>query len=104
MLARRNLSKKRIIILGGALGLVWVIIGVVVYRNFVPKTYTPPPSTVVVPINQDPNTPIIEPNTPIVVSVDILRDAKLTNLKLFGEVPLEVKVLGREDPFSLINP
>ena len=103
MLARKSLSKKRIIILGGTMVLLWGIIGVVVYLNFVPKAPSIKP-TLVLPIE-----PIISPGQPtgkfdLKTSADILRDPALTNLKIFGEVPLEVTTLGRDNPFSQINP
>ena len=103
MLARKSLSKKKILLLGGTLALVWGIIGVVVYRNFASKN-APLPSV-----------PIVLPGEPIAsvypvagagqrAGLEILRDERLTSLKIFCDVPLEVTALGRENPFELINP
>ncbi|MDZ4229911.1 MAG: hypothetical protein U1C53_02115, partial [Candidatus Veblenbacteria bacterium] len=59
MLARRGPSKKKILILGGTIGLVWVTIGVVVYRSFVAKPAPQPAPAVVVPVGSSP----VEPGT-----------------------------------------
>lgn len=104
MLARKGLSKKRIFILGGIMVVVWGIIGVVVYRTFAPPPPSPESPAIVLPTQPIPGTGEPQLETPTDIGLEILRDPRLTNLKIFGEVPVEVKVLGRNDPFSLINP
>ena len=104
MLARKGPSKKKILLLGGTMAVVWLIIGVVVYRTFLAKPAPAPESPIVsLPVSQ-PNQPVVTPVTPSQVNFEILRDPKLTNLKVYGEVPVEVKALGRPNPFLLINP
>ena len=91
-------------ILGGTLAVVWGIIGVVVYRNFFASNYVPPAPVAL----GTPTIPIGTTEVPVTIpeslGLEIFRDSRLINLKLFGEVPLEVKALGRTNPFSLINP
>ena len=83
---------------------IWAMIGIVVYRNFAPPPAAPAPAAIVVPIEPTPGIVPAEPTGKAMVGIEILRDARLIQLKLFGEVPLEVKAMGRADPFSLINP
>lgn len=105
MLARKSLSKKRILILGGSMLVIWSIIGIVVYRTFAPSAPEPEPVVVDLPTVIEPGDNQTTGETVADISVEkILRSTELTNLKVFGEVPLEVKVLGRTDPFSSINP
>lgn len=103
MLARKSLSKKRTIILSSTLAVVWIIIGIVVYKNFVPNAAPTIPTPVL------PSNPGTSPAKPVEkfdlqVSTEILRDPALTNLKIYGEIPLQVTGLGRPNPFAPINP
>ncbi len=105
MLARKSLSKKRIILLGGSMVLIWSIIGIVVYRTFSSPAAEPEPVVVALPTEMEPTGGVPAGETVADISVEkILRSSELVNLKVFGEVPLEVKVLGRQDPFSSIKP
>lgn len=112
MLARKSLSRQKIILLSGLLIVIWSIIGVVVYRYFglaKPAGYqseatltTPAPSEINKTESQN-----VSPSTKEEldgIGLEILRDKNFTDLMIFGEVPLEVKVLGRVNPFSLVNP
>jgi hypothetical protein len=103
MLARKSLTKKRTLILGGTMAVIWGIIGIVLYRNYF-SSPAPPPPVLVVELK-----PEISGETPAAVlpkelGLEVLRESRLIDLKLFGEVPLEVKALGREDPFTSLNP
>jgi hypothetical protein len=104
MLARKSLSKKRVMILSGILVAVWVIIGVVIYRNLVPRAAPAPYVNLTMPTASG-----IVPAEPagqasVSLGLKILRDPNFTLLRPFGEVPLEVKALGRANPFSQITP
>ena len=86
------------------MAVIWVTIGVVVYWTFVAKPAPQPESVVVVPVGSSSVEPgATSPQVTSTFNLETLRAAKLINLKLYGEVPLEVKSVGRPDPFSLIT-
>lgn len=104
MLARKRLSSKRVIILSGALVVVWGIIGVVVYRSFIAKPT--PQATPITPVQPVvPETPGGSASIPTEgFDRSILQDQRLINLKVFGEVPLEVRARGNSNPFETYEP
>ncbi len=102
-MARKRLSSKRVLVLSGALAVVWGIIGVVVYRSFLAKPT--PAVTPIVPVQTVPEIPGVSMPVPTEgFDRSILQDPRLINLKVFGEVPLEVRVRGNSNPFETYEP
>ncbi len=101
MLARKSLSKTKILILAGLMVVIWGAIGILLYKNF--GSSSPAPAVVTIPGAVNPTTATqVPPST--VGSLEVLRDPRLINLKVYGDVPLEVKVIGRTNPFEQIKP
>ncbi len=102
MLARKALSKKKIILYTGTMVVVWGIIGILLYRNYAPsKKVSQPIVLTPTSVAGDVEAPA---GTKPPADFSLLRAPELTNLLRFGEVPLEIKALGNKDPFGLITP
>ncbi len=104
MLARKKLSQKKVIILGGTIMVVWFIIGVLVYYNFSGRKAVRPlvNNTPGLPITTGPPTGKLPPSGGAgqELKVDLFDSQTFQQLKIYGEVPLKVKTLGRPNPFE----
>jgi hypothetical protein len=93
------------IVLGGILVVVWGTIGVVVYRTFFAKPAPPPTVSSVLPTDTGGTAPGATATLPAAeFDRSVLKDSRLTSLKVFGEVPLEVRVRGKQNPFEPYEP
>lgn len=104
MLARKKLSHKKVMILSITIAVVWIIIGVLFYYNFSsPKVAKPLLySTTGLPITASPPTGNSPPpaGSSQELKVDLFGSQTFQQLKIYGEVPLKVKNLGRSNPFE----
>jgi len=106
MLARRNLSPQRLALYIGVIAVLWIIIGVVVYRNFLAKPKAP--ASTPSPLSQVSNININPPTTapaavPMILPKVLFRDPRFTGLKSFGEIPVEAKNVGKANPFERLS-
>ena len=84
----------------GIMLVVWGTIGVLFYRNFFSTPSTAPLPEVNLPTNQPSGdgAPIVR--TPTELNKKLLQDPRFINLKIYGEVPVEPKGLGKANPFE----
>ncbi len=104
MLARKKLSQKKVMILGVAMAVIWVVIGLLFYYNFSGKKVVRPlvNNTVGLPITTSPPVGNLPPSSggSQGLKVDLLDSPTFQQLKIYGEVPLKAKNLGRSNPFE----
>jgi len=82
---------------------IFLVIGYLVYINFLsPKT----PPTPLLEAGAEPSAPGSEAPLPPPVqgsssklNTDILNDPRFSELKIFGDAPIEIGPIGRENPF-----
>ena len=99
MLARRGLTKQRIALYAGIMLVVWGTIGVLLYRNFLSQPSSPPPSGISLPDNL-PTAGLPGTRTPTELNRKLLQDPRFVNLKIYGDIPVEPKGLGKPNPFE----
>ncbi|MBI5466369.1 MAG: hypothetical protein HY974_03710 [Candidatus Kerfeldbacteria bacterium] len=100
MLARKGLSKQRIALYAGIMVVVWGIIGVVVYKNFFSTPGPTAPAGVNLPTDLPTGDGILGARTPTELNRKLLQDPRFINLKIYGEVPVEPRGLGKSNPFE----
>jgi hypothetical protein len=107
MLARKSLSQNRIAIFMAVIAIVWVVIGVIVYRNYFAKPKPTVPKFNEVPVISDnKDTKPVKSGAlanPVNITPSFLQDLKLTGLQVYGEVPLQVGETGRSNPFEPVE-
>lgn len=92
-------------------GVIFLVIGYLVYSNFLSKK-TPfglpeagivPGGAPVMPgaISPAPGSevPLLSQGSSSKLNTDILNDPRFSELKIFGDVPIEIGPIGRENPF-----
>ncbi len=99
-------EKRKKTMLAVALVLILLAIAYLVYTSFLSKPELDA-SLDIVPAEEDsevPGGPEIEPGIPVEISspklkTDLLTDPRFTDLVIFGDLPVEVGEVGRENPF-----
>lgn len=100
MLARKGLSKQRLTVYVGILVVAWTIVGIVVYQNFFGGTSSPPVININLPVSVTPNNNQPNVNAPTTLNSELFGDPRFMNLKIYGEIPVEPRGLGKPNPFA----
>ncbi|MDP2918213.1 MAG: hypothetical protein Q8N68_01810 [bacterium] len=101
-------AKRKQTIMLVIVAIIFLAIGYLVYANFLSKK-TPPilletgadPSAALLapaPGSEAPLPPLIQDSSSG-LNTDILNDPRFSELKIFGDVPIEIGPVGRENPF-----
>lgn len=99
MLARKRFSKQKVVMLSGIIIVTWVIIGILFYLNFAhsPAKRQNLTTRVALPTAVPP--PTVTTLWYQALNFSLFDSAVFKELKIYGEVPLTAKALGRSNPF-----
>jgi len=101
MLAPQHYSKKKLIIVGVLVAIIWLVVGGVMYWYWQANTDSS--------LSMSADQPAVRPSSStkskgLVGQLDggLLTNPSFTSLKVYGAVPVNPDKLGRSDPFSVV--
>ncbi len=97
MLVKRRTTSRREQVLAIIAVILLAVTGFFLYRNFFPAPVVLEPGAAVGIIGK----PVVLKRLPQQIETDVLTTSTFQKLRVYGNVPVRIKSLGKRDPFGL---